>query len=147
MQSFPSHSELYAKFERSVKETPDARWVLAVFEGSPAGSEYSWCNDCVAAKGDLRSFLSEYRGRVKVVQFKVGTKDEWEGRSDGPSPFKANFPHLADLPSAVLFHGRLDVARVIAPRKDDLDYLSKRAEAYERQIKEGSWHPPKSKPV
>jgi hypothetical protein len=90
----------------------------------------------------LRSFLSEYRGPVKVIQFKVGSKKEWEGGVDVPSPFKANFPHLVDLPTAILFHGRLDVARTIAPRKDDLLYLSRRADVLETQIKDGSWNPP-----
>lgn len=142
MQSLPSDSDLYAKFETSISEGPANAWTLAVFEGSPEGSEYSWCNDCVAARGDLRSFLADYRGPVKVVQFKVGTKKEWEGRDGGTSPFKANFPHLVDLPSAVLFHGRLDVARMIAPRKADLEFLARRADSYEDQVKDGSWHPP-----
>lgn len=116
-------------------------WTLAIFEGSPTEDAYSWCSDCVAASGDLRIFLSEYRGQVKVIQFKVGSKKEWE-RRDAPSPFKAKFPHLVDLPTAILFHGRLDVARTIAPRKDDLLYLSQRADVLETQIKDGSWNPP-----
>jgi hypothetical protein len=133
---------LYSKFKQTIANGDG--WVLAIFEGSPEGSNYSWCTDCVAASGDVRRFLEEYNGPVKVVQFKVGTKEEWEGRDGGPSPFKAGFPHLSDLPSAVLFHGRLDVARMIAPRKDDLDYLSKRAMVYEGQIKDSSWSPPRS---
>ena len=134
--------ELYIKFQKFADENPKGSWALAVFEGSPEGGEYSWCNDCVAAKGDLRQFLSEYKGHVKVVQFKVGTKEEWEGRDGEPSPFKGGFPHLVDLPSAVLFHGRMDVARMIAPRREDLEFLARRAEIYEKQVKSGSWHPP-----
>jgi Eukaryotic protein of unknown function (DUF953) len=136
--------ELYSKFEQTIVRGDGDDWVLAIFEGSPEGDAYSWCADCVAASGDVRRFLEEYKGPVKVIQFKVGRKDEWEGRDGGPSPFKAGFPHLSDLPSAVLFHGRLDVARMIAPRKDDLVYLSKRAVAYEEQIKDASWSPPRS---
>ncbi len=117
-------------------------WVLAVFEGSPMGEAYSWCSDCVAASEDIRAFMSEYRGFVKVIQFKVGSKKEWEGASAGSSLFKVKFPHLIDLPTAILFHGKLDVARTIAPRKDDLLYLSRRADALEAQIKDGSWNPP-----
>jgi uncharacterized protein DUF953 len=136
--------ELYSKFQQTIVRDSGDGWVLAVFEGSPEGDTYSWCTDCVAASGGVRSFLEEYKGPVKVVQFKVGTKDEWEGRAGGPSPFKAGFPHLSDLPTAVLFHGKLDVARMIAPRKDDLSYLSERALLYESQIKDSSWSPPRS---
>jgi Eukaryotic protein of unknown function (DUF953) len=134
--------DLYAKFEDSVARVGKGDWVLAIFEGSPEGDSYSWCNDCVSARGDVREFLEEYGGPVKVVQFKVGTKAEWEGRDSEESPFKARFPHLSDLPTAVLFRGGLDVARLIAPRKDDLVFLSERAKTFEGQIKNLSWHPP-----
>jgi Eukaryotic protein of unknown function (DUF953) len=138
-----TQERLYSKFEDTVRQMKDGKsWVLAIFEGSPAEGVYSWCSDCVAASGDLRSFLSGYRGQVKVIQFKVGSKKEWEGGPD-LSPFKAKFPHLVDLPTAILFHGRLDVARTIAPRKDDLLYLSRRADVLETQIKDGSWNPPR----
>ncbi|HEV2225709.1 MAG TPA: thioredoxin domain-containing protein [Nitrososphaerales archaeon] len=137
-----TQEELYAKFEDSVRQQRDGKWVLAVFEGSPTGEAYSWCSDCVAASEDLRSFMSEYRGFVKLIIFKVGSKKEWKGASNGPSPFKVKFPHLVDLPTAILFHGKLDVARTIAPRKGDLLYLSGRAEALEAQVKDGSWNPP-----
>lgn len=137
-----TQEKLYAKFEDAIRQMKDDKWVLAVFEGSPTGGAYSWCSDCVAASADLRSFISEYRGFVKVIQFKVGSKKEWGGGSDVPSPFKARFPHLVDLPTAILFHGKLDVARTLAPRKDDLLYLTKRADALETQIKDGSWNPP-----
>jgi Eukaryotic protein of unknown function (DUF953) len=139
-----TQERLYSKFEDTVRQMKDGKsWVLAIFEGSQAEGTYSWCSDCVAASGDLKSFLSEYRGQVKVIQFKVGSKNEWKGSPDLPSPFKAKFPHLVDLPTAILFHGRLDVARTIAPRKDDLLYLSRRADALETQIKDGSWNPPR----
>ncbi len=137
-----TQEKLYSKFEEAVRQMKDGNWVLAVFEGSPTVGAYSWCSDCVAASEDLKSFLSEYRGPVKVIQFKVGTKKEWEGGMDVPSPFKAKFPHLVDLPTAILFHGKLDVARTIAPRSDDLKYLSRRADVLETQIKDGSWNPP-----
>ena len=137
-----SDDELYSKFEKTIVRGDGSSWVLAIFEGSPQGDSYSWCTDCVAASGDVRRFLEEYRGPVKVVQFKVGTKKEWEGQDGGPSPFKAGFPHLSDLPSAVLFHGRVDVARMIAPRKEDLAFLSGRALVYEGQIQDSSWNPP-----
>ena len=138
-----TQDELYAKFENNIRQLRDGNWVLAVFEGSPTAEGYSWCSDCVAASEGLRTFMSEYHGLVKVVSFKVGSKNEWKGASGGSSPFKAKFPHLVDLPTAILFHGRLDVARTIAPRKDDLRYLSGRAEALEAQIKDGSWNPPR----
>ena len=142
MDSSINQANLYSKFEDTIRQMKDGNWVLAVFEGSPAGGEYSWCSDCVAASEDIRGFMSAYRGMVKVIQFKVGSKKEWEGNSDGRSPFKDKFPHLVDLPTAILFRGKLDVARTIAPRKDDLLYLSSRAEALEAQIKDGSWNPP-----
>jgi hypothetical protein len=138
-----SSDELYAKFLKALSTNEPEAWMLAVFEGSPAGDAYSWCSDCVAARGDLRSFLEEYTGDVKVFQFKVGTKAEWEGKAPDRSPFKAKFPFLSDLPTAVLFKGKLDVARLIAPRKEDLLYLSRRATTYESQIASDSWNPPK----
>jgi len=142
MSKVISPDQLYRKVENTLYKGSDHAWILAVFEGSPTGTEYSWCSDCVAASADLRSFITEYRGIVKVVQFKVGSKREWEGLNGGPSPFKAKFPFLSDLPTAVLFRGRQDVARTIAPRKYDLLYLSRRAEVLEGQIEDGSWVPP-----
>ena len=136
--------DLYLKFEDATKKRGREEWALALFEGSSSGMTYSWCSDCVAASGDLRSFLADYKGRVRTVQFKVGTQEEWEG-PDGPSnPFKVRFPFLSDLPTAMLFHGRIDVARIVAPRKNDLLYLSERADIFDEQKKDGSWKPPKS---
>ena len=136
--------DLYLKFEDATKNRGGEEWALAVFEGSPSGSTYSWCSDCVAASGDLRSFLADYKGRVRTAKFKVGTQEEWEGR-DGPSnPFRVRFPFLSDLPTAVLFYGRIDVARIVAPRKNDLLYLSDRAVIFDEQKRDGSWKPPQS---
>ena len=143
MSGVVSPGQLYQKFDEAVRKGSDQRWVLAVFEGSPTQTEYSWCSDCVAASGDLRSFVTDYRGMVKLVQFKVGSKQEWEGSGDGLNPFKAKFPFLSDLPTAVLFRGKQDVARTIAPRKEDLLYLTRRAEILEGLIKDGSWVPPR----
>jgi hypothetical protein len=139
----PTHEDLYAKFLEALANNKPGDWILAVFEGSPAKGTYSWCSDCVAASRDLSSFLAEYTGDVKVSQFKIGTKDEWEENVIGPSPFRVKFPFLSDLPTAILFYGKLDVARFIAPRKEDLLYLSNRATNYENQKANGSWSPPK----
>jgi Eukaryotic protein of unknown function (DUF953) len=139
----PSTEDLYAKFLKALANNRPGEWVLAVFEGSPSEGVYSWCSDCVAASRDLSSFLREYTGDVKVSQFKVGTKDEWEDNVVSPSPFRVKFPFLSDLPTAILFNGKLDVARFIAPRKEDLQYLSNRATIYENQEASGSWNPPK----
>jgi uncharacterized protein DUF953 len=138
--------ELYRKFVDVVITKGGESWILGVFEGSPTGTAYSWCSDCVAASGDLRSFLADYRGPVKVVQFKVGTKDEWEGPEGPHNPFKSKFPFLSDLPTAVLFRGRIDAARLAQPRKDDLAFLVGRVSVYEKQIEDGSWRPPKPRP-
>jgi len=138
-----SAENLYTKFLKALANNKPGDWILAVFEGSPSEGLYSWCSDCVAASRDLSSFLREYTGDVKVSQFKVGTKDEWEDNAVGPSPFRVKFPFLSDLPTAILFNGKLDVARFIAPRKEDLLYLTNRATAYENQKASGSWNPPK----
>jgi hypothetical protein len=111
-----------------------------VFEGSPCEDADSWCPDCVSAYGDLKGFSESYKGSVKLIRFKVGTKDEWEGKRE-LNPFRGKFPFLSDLPTAILFRGKLDVARIIAPRKQDLFYLCERAEIYEDQIRTNSWHP------
>lgn len=138
-------AELYKKFEDAIL-MGDGAWVLGVFEGSPTATAYSWCDDCVAASSDLREFLGEHKGRVKVMQFKVGTKMEWEGPDGGHNPFRSKFPFLSDLPTAALFRGRIDTARIIQPKKADLVYLSNRADVFETQVKDGSWKPPKPRP-
>ncbi len=139
----PSPEQLYRKFEGSVLNQKDGAWTLAVFEGSPQNGAYSWCSDCIAVKEDLRSFLAGYKGGVKVAQFKVGLKEEWDEESLGLNPFKVKHPFLSDLPTAILFYGGLDVARVSIPRLADLQFLSQRAEGYAEQIKSKSWSPPK----
>lgn len=139
----PPTAELYGRFEKTVMEMGEETWMLGVFEGSPTASAYSWCSDCVAASEDLRRFLRDYKGKVKVMQFKVGNKREWEGPDGGQNPFRVRFPHLSDLPTAVLFRGGVDVARVIQPRKDDLKFLARRARVFEEQIRSGSWHVPR----
>ncbi len=138
-----SAEQSYRKFESAIKSQRRGSWVLGVFEGSPRSAAYSWCSDCVAARDDVRSFFTDYKGGVKLVQFRVGSREEWEGKNHRANPFRARFPFLSDLPTAILFYGRLDVARVIAPRKDDLQHLCRRASIYEKQIENGSWHPPK----
>jgi hypothetical protein len=143
MSEVPNAEQLYRKFEGAVLNQKDGAWTLAVFEGSPQNGAYSWCSDCIAVKDDLRSFITGYKGGVRVAQFKVGLKEEWEGEGSGLNPFKAKSPFLSDLPTAVLFYGGLDVARVSIPRLADLQFLSQRAEAYAEQIKNKSWSPPK----
>jgi hypothetical protein len=138
----PSNEQLYKRFETVMTKQKAGAWILALFEGSPQDSAYSWCPDCVAASEDVRSFLASYKGHVRFVQFKVGSKEEWEGR-DKPNPFRERFPHVSDLPTAILFRGKLDVARISIPQKHDLAYLCERAEAYDGQIREGAWHPPR----
>jgi hypothetical protein len=142
MLQIPSDEQLYRKFEASIASEGPGSWRLAVFEGSPEAGAYSWCSDCVAASKDLRSFVAGYQGTVKVIQFKVGAEVEWEGEGHHVSPFKAGFPHLSDLPTVILFYGGLEVARMLAPRKEDYEYLSRRAEIYDKQIRNGSWKPP-----
>ncbi len=143
MSEAPSADQLYRKFESAVLNKRDGAWTLAVFEGSPQNGEYSWCPDCVAVREDLMSFIAGYKGGVKVHQFKVGLKEEWEEGSQGGNPFKTKRPFLSDLPTAVLFYGGLDVARVSIPRMQDLQFLCQRAEAYVEQINDKAWSPPK----
>ncbi len=133
--------QLYEQFERTLQKSRIGDWLLAVFEGSPSDGAYSWCDDCVAASGDLRTFAASYVGPVKLLQFKVGTKEEWEGGNRSPNAFKSKFPFLSDIPTAILFNGHIDVARFIAPRKQDLEYLCGRAVRYEEQAKSNVWHP------
>jgi hypothetical protein len=143
MPEVPNAEQLYRKFESALLNQEEGAWTLAVFEGSPQNGAYSWCSDCIAVKEDLRSFIAGYKGGVKVAQFKVGLKEEWEGENPWVNPFKTKIPFLSDLPTAVLFYGGLDVARVSIPRLSDLKFLSERAEAYAEQIKNKSWSPPR----
>jgi hypothetical protein len=143
MAQTPSAEQLYRKFENAVGNRRNKEWTLGVFEGSPEGKAYSWCSDCIAARDDLRSFRADYKGGVKIVQFEVGAREEWKGRRGDRNPFKAKSPFISDLPTAILFYGGLDVARVTAPRKEDFLYLCQRAEVYDSQIETNAWTPPK----
>jgi hypothetical protein len=49
---------------------------------------------------------------------------------------------LSDLPTAILFFGRIDVIRIIAPQEEDLKAMIARISIYEKQIRNGDWHPP-----
>ncbi len=135
--------DLYREFQNSLSSYAPKTWHLAVFEGSPEGGLYSWCPDCVVASTHIRRF-EEYskESRVKLLKFKVGSKEEWESKTADKNPFKQGFPFLSDVPTAVLFLGRLDVCRMIAPQESDLIYMCKRIELYEEQIESGQWHVP-----
>jgi uncharacterized protein DUF953 len=150
-------NDLYKQFEDSLRSFKPRSWTLVVFEGSPAEGLYSWCPDCIVASTHLRKLEKEVGdstdnndnasrnsllpSEVKLLKFKVGSKKEWESESD-PNLFKKNFPFLSDVPTAVLFFGRLDVMRMIAPRENDLQYIAERTKTYEDQIRSEDWHPP-----
>ncbi|MGI0079169.1 MAG: thioredoxin domain-containing protein [Nitrososphaerales archaeon] len=135
-----SQSDLYRVFKEKLSKFEEREWNLVLFEGSPTDNSYSWCPDCVFALDHIRKFKASYGGPVSFLQFKVGSRGEWES---GRNPFKRDFPFLSDLPTAVLLRGKIDAARVIAPEQGDLLYLCERTVAYERQIKMGAWNPPK----
>jgi hypothetical protein len=134
--------QLHGEFRKALLNFKKGSWVLAVFEGSPTYDAYSWCPDCIPAANEMRSFSASYSGPVKLIQFKVGTKEEWEGEDQDPNPFRAKFPFVTDLPTVILFYGNVDVGRISAPRRQDLLYLCERTIAYEEQMKNHSWHPP-----
>ncbi len=134
-------SSLYKDFNDSLSRFETGRWAIAIFEGSPCEGQYSWCPDCNFAYDDMRRFAARYKGPVKMFHFKVGLKEEWESM-ENHNPFRAKFPFLSDLPTAILFYGMTDVARVIAVREQDLEFLSERSRIYEKQIESGKWKPP-----
>jgi hypothetical protein len=135
--------DLYREFQNSLSSFSPDSWHLAIFEGSPEGGLYSWCPDCVVASTHIREFEKISEGsKVKLVKFKVGSKEEWESKTSGNNPFKADFPHISDVPTAILFLGRLDVCRIIAPQESDLAYMCKRIDRYSEQISSGQWHVP-----
>jgi len=140
-----TQDDLYEQFQSTLGSSFKAgSWHLAIFEGSPIEGLYSWCPDCIVALPHIKKF-EEYNNkenRVKLVKFKVGLREEWES-TERKSPFKQNFPHLQDLPTAVLFYGKLDVFRIIAPREQDLEYALKRTKVYEEQIASKDWSVPK----
>lgn len=90
----------------------------------------------------VKKFRSSYGGPVKFLQFKVGSREEWKSPDN---PFKAEFPNLTDLPTAILFRGQIDTMRAIGIEQGDLEYFCERSLEYENQIKLGAWSPPKMK--
>jgi hypothetical protein len=145
MESEPSKEftqpQLYNIFLDKLSSFRDVEWHLIMFEGSPADGSYSWCPDCVYALPHVKKFIAAYGGPVEFLQFKVGSREEWE--NEKTNPFKTSFPYLTDLPTAILFRGQIDTMRVIAVEQDDLLYLCERSLEYEKQIKSGAWSPPK----
>jgi hypothetical protein len=140
-----SAEDLYDQFQDSLKTFHSDSWRILVFEGSPAGGLYSWCPDCVVMSTYLKKFESSNPNskKVKILKFKVGSRREWESKGK-LNPFKTRFPYLSDVPTAILFFGKLDVMRTIAPRDSDFQYMLERARIYEQQVKSGDWHPPVS---
>ena len=132
--------ELHNQFKEIVSNFKPSSWHLAIFEGSPIEGLYSWCPDCVVASTHVANF-EKYQEKVQLLKFKVGSKREWESKTK-LNPFKAKFPFLSDIPTAILFMGRLDVFRVIAPQETDLRIMCERIDAYNRQIETAQWHPP-----
>jgi hypothetical protein len=134
--------DLYRQFQDSLLSFRPGSWTLGVFEGSPTDGLYSWCPDCVVASTHLRTFKeSVLSPNAKLLNFKVGSRKEWESKQS-LNPFKKNFPFLSDVPTVVLFFGRLDVMRIIAPRVSDLRFMLRRARTYEDQVRSKYWHPP-----
>ena len=132
--------DLYKQFRKSLTSFEEEGWNLAIFEGSPAEGLYSWCPDCIVASAHFKHF-EEYQDQIRLLKFKVGTRKEWESKTR-LNPFRTNFPYLSDVPTAILFRGKLDTCRIIAPREADLEFMSARVKAYEEQIHSGDWHPP-----
>jgi hypothetical protein len=135
-----SAGDLYKEFRKSLTSFKERNWNLAIFEGSPAEGLYSWCPDCIVASAHIRRF-EEYQDQIQLLKFKVGTRKEWESRSK-LNPFRINFPFVSDVPTAILFMGKLDVCRIIAPREEDLEFMCARAKIFQEQITAGDWNPP-----
>ena len=136
--------DLYRQFQDSLHSFKPRSWTVSLFEGSPTGGLYSWCPDCVVAAAQLGSFEKRdalLLNQARLLNFKIGSKREWESKQI-LNPFRSRFPFLSDIPTAVLFFGRLDVMRLIAPQAADLRYLFKRAKTYEEQMKSKECHPP-----
>jgi hypothetical protein len=136
-----SAASLYRQFKNSYSAFEASKWYLAVFEGSPCEGMYSWCSDCNVAYPEISRFATSRPGNAKFLQFKVGTKEQWESKIT-MNPFRLRHPNISDLPTAILFRGKQDVARIVAPNEGDLRYLCQRAEIYETQIRSRAWHPP-----
>jgi hypothetical protein len=136
---------LYDLFLDKLSSFRDDQWHVVLFEGSPTNNAYSWCPDCVFALDDVKNFKASYGGPVEFLQFKVGSREEWD--NEKANPFKTGFPNLTDLPTAMLFRGQIDAMRVIAVTQNDLLYLCERSLVYETQIQSGAWSPPKRKVI
>lgn len=137
-----SQNRIYNSFLDQLSGFKENEWHLILFEGSPTENAYSWCSDCVFAQEGVKKFKSTYGGPVNFLQFKVGSREEW---TSPENPFKSKFPHLTDLPSAILFRGQVDTMRAIAVEQRDLLYMCERSLEYENQIRVGAWSPPKIK--
>ena len=135
-----SAGDLYKQFQKSLTSFKERKWNLAIFEGSPVEGLYSWCPDCIVASAYIRRF-EEYQHQIQLLKFKVGTRNEWESKTR-LNPFRINFPFLSDVPTAILFMGKLDVCRIIAPREEDLEFMCARAKIFQEQISSEDWHPP-----
>jgi hypothetical protein len=140
-QSKLGSKDLYQIFIKTWKEFRPKAWSLAIFEGSPENGLYSWCPDCVVASSYITRFESSLKKKqnntVRFLKFHVGSRKEWKSKN----PFRAGFPHLSDLPTAILFFERRDVFRIIAPQEQDLRGMIRRIRVYEEQIKNDDWHP------
>jgi hypothetical protein len=134
---------LHQIFNRAWKDFAPNSWNLAIFEGSPENGLYSWCPDCVVASTHIAKFESLQKSRkgrkARLCKFHVGSRSEWKSEKN---PFRKEFPHLTDLPTAILLYGRIDVLRIIAPREPDLEMMISRIPTFEEQIEKGEWHPP-----
>jgi len=135
--------ELHLQFLGAYNSFRSGSWRIAVFEGSPEEGLYSWCPDCIVASNHLRRYEKKKQesSNISLSKFKVGTKKEWESKTE-PNPFKKKFPYLSDVPTAILFFGKLDTIRIIAPRESDFELLVERVEVYKEQIESKDWHPP-----
>ncbi len=133
-------SDLYTQFKNAHSNFESGVWRVVVFEGSPEEGLYSWCPDCNVALPHIQKFEGKHKD-VKLLRFKVGSRLEWESK-DHLDPFRENFPFISDVPTAILFRGKVDVFRLIAPDEADLAHMRERIEKYDRQIANGSWHPP-----
>ena len=140
-----TQQELYDLFLEKLSKFREDQWHLVLFEGSPTDNAYSWCSDCIFALDHVKKFKASYGGPVEFLQFKVGSKAEWD--NVGSNPFKTSFPYLTDLPTAMLFRGLIDTMRLIAVEQNDLLYLCERSFVYEKQIQSGAWSPPKKKVI
>ncbi len=137
---------LHQIFTKAWKGFAPISWNLAIFEGSPENGLYSWCPDCVVASSHIAKFESLQKSskskKARLYKFHVGSRNEWKSKEN---PFRKEFPHLPDLPTAILFYGSIDVVRIIAPREPDLEMMISRIRTFEEQIEKGEWHPPMRK--